>query len=300
MKRDLALIAGAFALCPLVAALAPSAAPLGHTRALVGAERTLGIYVEPAVHGWTREHPALLTLAGLFYIWVHFPATVGALVWARLERPQAFRAARDTFVLTQLITVAGYLLYPVAPPRMLPGFTDTLAVVYGSGGERLAHSVQSPYAAMPSGHVAFAAVAGGIVFALVRSRVLRALSVLYVMLVIAVIVSTANHLFLDAAGGLAAAGLGFLTARGRKQLIRGACARRREDDDGDFARTRPTGGRDRCRPGWAGGGAAAAGDGLRGDGPRAVPDAGRARGAAAHGWVHLGHGPVVDHDALGP
>jgi hypothetical protein len=159
MRRDAALIAGALALCPIVAALAPAEPPLARTRALVSLERALGVFVEPAVHAWVAARPALLTAAGLSYVWVHLPATIGALIWARLERPHAFVRARDTFLATQLVTVAGYLLVPVAPPRMLPGFTDTLAVVYGIGGERLAHSVQSPYAAIPSGHVAFAAVA---------------------------------------------------------------------------------------------------------------------------------------------
>jgi hypothetical protein len=184
------------------------------------AARAPRLFVEPGVHEWVRAHPALLTAAGLFYVWVHLPATVGALIWARLERPEAFATARNTFLATQLLTVAGYLLVPVAPPRMLPGFTDTLAAVYGSGGERLAHSVQSPYAAMPSGHVAFAAVAAGTVFALVRSRVLRAGAIAYVALVVWVIVATANHLWLDAVGGLAAAGLGWLAVRARTGPIR--------------------------------------------------------------------------------
>ncbi len=61
---------------------------------------------------------------------------------------------------------------------------------------------------MPSGHVAFACVAAGTVFALVRSRALRAGAVLYVALVVAVIVATANHFWLDAAGGAAAALVG--------------------------------------------------------------------------------------------
>ena len=106
----------------------------------------------------------------------------------------------------------GYVAWPVAPPRMAPelGFSDTLTTVYGAGGETLAHSVQSPYAAMPSGHVAFACVAAGTVFALVRSRALRVGAVLYVALVVAVIVATANHFWLDAVGGALAALAGWL------------------------------------------------------------------------------------------
>jgi hypothetical protein len=79
-----------------------------------------------------RRAPALLAAAGLFYVWVHLSATIGALIWARLERPHAFARARDTFLATQMFTVAGYLVVPVAPPRMLPGFTDTLAALAAS------------------------------------------------------------------------------------------------------------------------------------------------------------------------
>jgi len=269
LARDMALVVAALALCPMAAALAPAEAPLGTTRALVDAERALGLFFEPAVHAWVADRPALLTAAGLFYVWVHLPATIGALVWVRLERPHAFPVARDTFLATQAITVAGYVLVPVAPPRMLPGhgFTDTLAAVYGSGAEQLAHSVQSPYAAMPSGHVAFAVVAAGAVFALVRARTLRAAAVLYVVLVVAVIVATANHLWLDAAGGVAAAALGALAVRARTAAIRVPATPRTRGDDGDFSRTRVTGGRDRRRPWRPRRGLAAAGPRLRRHGP---------------------------------
>jgi len=182
LARDVALVLAALALCPFVALVAPDEPPLDRTRLLADAEQSLGLFFEPAWHEWLSSRPTLMTVAGLFYVWVHLPATIGALVWARLERPRAFPLARDAFLATQVITVIGYLLWPVAPPRMAPelGFTDTLTAVYGSGAETLAHSVQSPYAAMPSGHVAFAVVAAGTVFALVRSRVSLIAATVYV------------------------------------------------------------------------------------------------------------------------
>jgi hypothetical protein len=264
LARDVVLILAALALCPLVALMAPSEPPLGRTYALADIERSLGLFFEPAAHAWLADRPALLTAAGLFYVWVHLPATIGALVWARLERPHAFPFARDVFLATQAVTVIGYLLFPVAPPRMAPelGFTDTLSAVYGTGGEALAHSVQSPYAAMPSGHMAFALVAAGTVFALVRSRVLRAGAALYVALVFAIVVATANHFWLDAVGGAAAAALGWLIVRVRTVTIRGAHRARRSSNDRDpdpesFARRGDRGG-----PGRPGGGPAAAGAGI--------------------------------------
>jgi PAP2 superfamily len=225
--RDMAPVGAAFALCPLAAALAPEdpAGPLSRTRSLVAAERGLGLFFEPHVYGWAASRPWLLVAAGLFYVWVHVPATVGALVWARLERPGAFALARDAFLATQALTVAAYLALPTAPPRLAPGlgFGDTLDAVYGDGAGGIAHSVQSPYAAMPSGHMAFAVVTAGIVAALARAPAVRAAALLYPPLVAAVITLTANHLWVDAVGGVTTAALGFGLARVLRRTRDASC-----------------------------------------------------------------------------
>jgi hypothetical protein len=136
----------------------------------------------------------------VFYVWVHLPATIGALVWAWLERPGAFPAARNVFVVAQALTVVGYLLAPTAPPRLVGdlGFADTLQGFWGAGAVGAAHTVQSPYAAIPSGHVVFALVAGGVVVALARPLAVRVLGAVYPVLVVTVTLVTANHFWLDA------------------------------------------------------------------------------------------------------
>ena len=153
------------------------------------------------MHGWASGHGWLLAAAGAIYVWLHLPAAVGALVWAWLERPGAFRSVRDVFVLAQTMTIAGALALPTAPPRMLGGlgFEDTLARLWGKGAEGLAHSLQSPYAALPSGHVAFALVAAGTVVWLVRRPAVRVIAALYPPFVVLITVATANHFLLDAA-----------------------------------------------------------------------------------------------------
>ena len=109
-------------------------------------------------------------------------------MWAWLERPTAFAAARDTFVLAQVLTVAAYLLVPTAPPRLVPqlGLHDTLTAFWGAGAAGASHVVQSPYAALPSGHVVFALVAAGTVVSLARPAVVRVLAALYPALVVGV------------------------------------------------------------------------------------------------------------------
>jgi membrane-associated phospholipid phosphatase len=133
---------------------------------------------------------------------------VGALVWVWLERRWAFGVVRDTFVIGQVLTVAGNVVFATAPPWML---TDPAGHPIDAGA--VAYVLQSRYAAMPSGHVMFAAIAAGTVFALVRSRLVRAVAVGYPVLVGLVILATGNHLWLDGVAGVLVAALAFGAAR---------------------------------------------------------------------------------------
>jgi membrane-associated phospholipid phosphatase len=113
----------------------------------------------------------------------------------------------------QALATLGYVLFPTAPPRMVPeaGYGPDLVGTGQHGFERLA---MSPYAAMPSGHAAFALIAAGIVVMQARSRAVRAAALLYPVVVLAEIMATGNHLWLDAVAGAAVAAAGFALARG--------------------------------------------------------------------------------------
>jgi hypothetical protein len=238
VARDIALVGAAFALCPLAAALAPDdpVGPIARGYQFVALEQRLGVFVEPAVHRWVADRSWLLAVMSLLYLSVHVPATVGALVWCRLERPQGFAVARDAFLWTQGIVIAGYLIAPTAPPSMLEGagFPPPVSARYGAA-TGFAHTVQSPLAAMPSGHVAFAVIAAAIVAVHARPRWLRLAAVLYPLAVTLIVVGTANHLLLDAVAGAAAAGAGWwvaVIARTAKAMPenRGASASRIEGE----------------------------------------------------------------------
>ena len=154
------------------------------------------------MQAWLAQRPALSAVLSILYVWGHLPATVGALVWTRLQHPRAFGLARDAFLATQGLVVAGYLAVPTAPPRMLSGPVD------GGWVDR----IQSPYAALPSGHVAFACVVAGIVCSLAPWRWVRATLATYPLLVTAIVIATANHFWLDAVAGAGAAASGFTLA----------------------------------------------------------------------------------------
>jgi hypothetical protein len=206
--RDAAPVVLVLALCPILAAFAPSpVAPLARAERLIDAERGLGLFFEPAVHAWVANRPLLASLGGIAYITFHLPVLLGVLAWVWAKRPAAFRLARNTFVAAQTLAVAGYVLVPTAPPRLVPSLGQDATT---AGFERLA---MSPYAAMPSGHAAFALIAAGTVALLARRRAVRLAALLYPPAVLLEIVATGNHFWLDAAAGAAVAAAGFAVAR---------------------------------------------------------------------------------------
>jgi membrane-associated phospholipid phosphatase len=205
--RETLLLLAALGTYPL-AALAigdDPAAPLARARAFADAERALGLFVEPSVYAWTAQHGWLLTLAGFFYIWAHVPVAGWALIWTWYKRRDLFPRLRNVFLVTQGLLVATYVAIPTAPPRMLreEGFSDTLTGLWGEQLAESAHLLQSPYAAMPSGHVAWALIAGGLFALFGDRRWMRAFGWVYPPLVVLVTVMTANHFWLDAVAALA-------------------------------------------------------------------------------------------------
>jgi len=103
----------------------------------------------------------------------------------------------------------GYLVFPAAPPRLLPewGFTDTVTAAVGAGQAHTASVLFNPYAAMPSMHVGFALMVAIPAIRLVRVRALRPLWAVYPAFVTFVVVVTANHFWIDGAVGALVAGV---------------------------------------------------------------------------------------------
>jgi hypothetical protein len=203
----------ALALDPVAGLLAPGRAePVARMGRLIDHERSLGAFFEPSLHGWVAARPLLLHALEVTYVAVHVPLTLAVLAWVWLKRRPAFPLARNTFVAAQTLCALFYILAPTAPPRMVPGLGYSSAP--GPGDHGLGRLVQSPYAAMPSAHTAFALVTAGILFSLARSRRVRALALVYPAAVLVEILATGNHIWLDALGGAAAAAVGFALALG--------------------------------------------------------------------------------------
>jgi diacylglycerol O-acyltransferase len=105
-----------------------------------------------------------------------------------------------------LINVLGFVVfwrYPVAPPRMLDGFTDVVAASHtvGSWHTGALASNANQLAAMPSLHIAWAAWCAVAVWRLTGRPAIRALGVAYPLLTGFAVLATGNHYVLDILGG---------------------------------------------------------------------------------------------------
>ncbi|WP_258037896.1 MULTISPECIES: phosphatase PAP2 family protein [unclassified Streptomyces] len=164
-------------------------------------ERVLHLPDEAAVQGLLLHSHTLVQAANTYYVTVHFPATLVFLVWLYLRRPRHYVWSRRVLAVLTGAALALHLLFPLAPPRMLPAadLVDT-GRVYGPsvyGDTPADDSLANQFAAMPSLHFGWAlAVAVGLVVA-TRSR-WRPLWLLHPLVTLFVIVGTANHYWLDA------------------------------------------------------------------------------------------------------
>ena len=177
---------------------------------VVALERRLGIHVEPALQRALLPRRRLVAGLNVAYVTLNVALTVGWLIHLFRRRDPEFHRLRRAAVLTTLGAQPVFLLFPVAPPRTLDDFVDTITEVSGFDIDRgLVAELYDPIAAMPSIHVAYAVVTAAGIGAAARSAWARRLAPAYPPGVALVVFATGNHYVLDAVAGtgLAAAAL---------------------------------------------------------------------------------------------
>ncbi len=178
---------------------------LDHARGILHLEQSLHLDPELTLDRWLAGHHTLGLLLSDYYDNAHFVVTLGLLGWLWWTRSDGYRPLRNMLVLVNVLAFAVFWLYPVAPPRMLNGFTDVVASTHaiGSWHSGALASQANQLAAMPSLHIAWAVWCTLVVWQLTRRPWLRWLAVLYPCLTSLAVLATGNHFLLDIVGGLA-------------------------------------------------------------------------------------------------
>lgn len=173
-------------------------AGFAHAVVVNAISRQLGGGFADQMNDWLAVHPAVATAAAWYYIVVQGAVTgiVGLLlIWRRVPN---FRLHRDALIACNAIGLVVFWLYPVAPPRMLPGYHDITAAAVPVFSSLLEGRAASQFSSLPSLHVTWALWVAVAAAALVKHPALRAALWLYPVLTALDVLATANHYWLDA------------------------------------------------------------------------------------------------------
>ena len=186
-----------------------------HARQVIRIEEFLSSFHERAVQHAFIHLKWFIQFWDVYYGSFHFIVTIIAIVWLFRKAPERYPTWRNTLAVTVAIALIGFTFYPLMPPRLLPahyGFVDTLQKIGGlwSFDSGTMSKISNQYAAMPSLHCAWATWCACVLAPGLKHWWSKALMVAYPFVTLFAIVVTANHYWLDAAGGVAALGLGYL------------------------------------------------------------------------------------------
>jgi hypothetical protein len=189
---------------------------LANAHAVIAFERATGTFFEQNVQSLFVSNHALMDAANWIYMNAQFTVNLLFLAFIYSNRNEIFYFVRNMFFVAMGIALIVHLAVPVAPPRMFPelGFVDTVHKFAHVNQDTGAVSMfVNPYAAVPSMHLCFALLVGTTLFRLTERRWLRLVATVYPLLVLAVIVLTANHFFFDALTGAVTALLAAIAAQ---------------------------------------------------------------------------------------
>ena len=171
--------------------------------ALFRLESDLGLDWEGAVQSTVLRSQFLIDAANAVYIYGHWPVLIAAGSLLFRYRPRSYYRLRNVCLLTGLVGLVVFALFPVAPPRLtdLP-MVDT--ITRDSEGYRLIlpPALVNQYAAMPSFHVGWNLLVGLVVFQATRHWLLRTFAILMPAAMAFAVVATANHFVSDVAAGV--------------------------------------------------------------------------------------------------
>ena len=201
-----------------------------HAQQVARFEQAHGFFVEPALQLWVRHAHALFGLLSYGSV-VRLTDGIYALgqtlvplllaVWIFRNHRSYFPLVRNVTLLSTLLALVGYELFPTAPPRLTTGliyhrhvlhFQDTMQHVLGSGKLNGSPIGYNAFSAMPSLHIAWALIVAACVLLLAHNLLVRLLATLYPVVMLFTVVVTANHYLLDAVGAALVVALATLIA----------------------------------------------------------------------------------------
>ena len=216
--REILLIAAVYTMYDLTRFVVEgkTSVAMQHGHDLLRLEQHLKIAPEHALNKVFTAHLALGLPADYIYATLHYIVTPVVLVWMWRRHSSSYGHARTVLMVATILALVGYSLFPVAPPRLLPGFFDTMAKFshYGwwsnaASAPRGLGADTNQFAAMPSLHVGWAIWCGWMLVRYGRHRTTKIFGVAYPLILSLDVMVTANHYLLDVVAGAAVMGVAY-------------------------------------------------------------------------------------------
>ncbi len=203
-----------------------------HARDVIHLEKALHLWIEPGLQRWYLGLPAhgFISLWNNYYAIAHFVVTIVALIALFVRAPWRYQRWRNTLAIMTAAALIGFASFSLMPPRLLGenqnpygacyqrqadchgyDFVDTLERYGGlwNFDSGAVAKVSNQYAAMPSLHTGWSTWCAFVLIPMTRRKWLKALIALYPAATVFCIMVTANHYWVDAAGGLVVFGVGY-------------------------------------------------------------------------------------------
>jgi small basic protein len=181
-----------------------------NARELMRLERQLLVDWEQDAQAWVLNRPFWIAFWNWIYQWLYWGSVGTSLVFLWLRDRPRYLLLRDTLLIAAAIGLVIWATLPVAPPRFM-GYVDTLSL----NGDRWVEEqpgMVNRYAAVPSFHVGWPAIAGFVLArGSFRSRVWF-FSMLPAVLLAFSVVFTGNHFVLDIVAGVVVVAVSLLIA----------------------------------------------------------------------------------------
>lgn len=170
-------------------------------------QRAVHLPSELSMQHWVLGHRWLAEITVDYYATVHVPALLCFLVWMWVRHRDDYPRWRNALAITTAFCLFIRFIR-VAPPRLMPnyGFIDLGAYmgrdIYGPVGT----GVSDQFAAMPSIHIAWAAIVGFGIWRVSASR-WRIVGPLHLVITFWAVMATAYHWWLDGLVAVALVGI---------------------------------------------------------------------------------------------
>ena len=178
----------------------------GNAWNLVALEKSLGLAHESTIQVWASAYSMgfMAFLAYLYAVglWV---ALIGSAVVMFSFRRDLYWPLRNVFLITMYTAVVVFAIYPLAPPRMLPGYGMTdVVVMLGLNPVEDSKSIfgYNKFAAMPSLHIAWSSLVL-LAWWKLGWKPGKVIASAYLFFMTLAVIATANHYILDVFAGVA-------------------------------------------------------------------------------------------------